>query len=169
MRSTRSRAPESGPKRQGPSGRKRTVKLVLGETGDICYSRESKSRADHRFLWSAKLVQRRALGRRQKSIVCPTKQFLPTKLQRQGYSTFLQIEILIGKLRHKIFSGDQRLKTPKVRSADQFLLGSPRCIEAAAAPREFKTRQADPSTAARTTAAQAIVFQQPKSFHQTRK
>src|SRR5258708_2366012 len=107
MRSTRSRAPESGPKRQGPSGRKRTVKLVLGETGDICYSSESKSRADHRFLRSAKLVQRRALGRRQKSIVCPTKQFLPTKLQRQSYSTFLQIKILIGKPPPRILPGAQ--------------------------------------------------------------
>src|SRR5260221_9408025 len=82
MRSTRSRAPESGPKRQGPSGRNRTVKLVLGETGDIAISVVKNVSQNVIQKWGrpsffvvCQASQAETLGRRQKSIVCPTKQF----------------------------------------------------------------------------------------------
>src|SRR5258706_9632139 len=82
MRSTRSRAPESGPKRQGPSGRKRTVKLVAGVTGEIAISVVKNVSQNVIQKWGrpsffvvCQASQAETLGRRQKSIVCPTKQF----------------------------------------------------------------------------------------------
>src|SRR5271156_5667525 len=101
MRSTRSRAPESGPKRQGPNGRKRTAKLGLEPAGDMLFD---------------KLV--RELGAR-----------------------------------------NQGLQSPQIGPGKQLLLGSTGSVKAAAAPGQLQVRHGHSPAAARSAAAQAVVFE----------
>src|SRR5579871_1131473 len=100
MRSTRSRAPESGPKRQGPRGQKRTTKLRLEPDA-----------------------------------------------------------MLFDELVHEVRARHQALQGCEVGAGQQFLLSGSRGIKASAAPDQLQVRESHAAAAARSAAAQAIVFE----------